>query len=204
MTFELTIHGDFPADLLTALQQLHVPDALHAPQEAAEAPAKPKTTRRKENPKCTTVTAPAPNADAAAATTVSPAAPEPAATPTTSESGAAANSSTPTASLQSSKSDPAVHADTSDAPTSAQPGTTGDPPAATATTATTASSDAAAMDKLRDLSRSLIVQGRSAEVRAAVAAAGAKNISSIPPERYTEVWEKLLQLKDEVDKDAAD
>ena len=127
MTFELTIHGDSPVELLAALQRLTT-----APQEAAETSAKPKTTRKKEN---TNAPTPAPNADSAAIT---------------------------------------------------------------------ASSDAAALDKLRDLSRSLIIQGRSAEVRAVVAAAGAKNISSIPPERYTEVWEKLVELSQEVDESATD
>lgn len=205
MTFELTIHGDSPAELLAALQQLTT-----APQETAEFPAKPKTTRRKENPKCTTVTTPAPSADAAA-TTASPAAPEPAAILTTSESGADAGGSTPDLSPQSTGSAPAAPADTSDAPdSSAQTVSTHKSPAVQATA--TASSDAAvpsfstetALNEIRSLAFELMRAGKTPKVRAIVVATGAERISDIPPERYTEVWEKLLQLKDEVGKDAAD
>lgn len=64
--------------------------------------------------------------------------------------------------------------------------------------------DPAALDKIRDLSRSLIVHGKRAEVQAAIKSTGAVSISKLPPDSYTAVWEQLLKLKDEVDADAAD
>lgn len=59
------------------------------------------------------------------------------------------------------------------------------------------------LDKIRDLARSLIVQGKRDGVRQAIKSAGAAAISKLPPESYTAVWEQLLKLKDEVDADAA-
>ena len=77
----------------------------------------------------------------------------------------------------------------------------------TAPTSSTASpqpkADPAVLDKLRDLARSLIVQGKRDGVQQAIKSAGAAAISKLPPESYTAVWEQLLKLKDEVDADAA-
>ena len=67
----------------------------------------------------------------------------------------------------------------------------------------TAKSDPATLDKIRDLSRSLIVHGKRAEVQAAIKSAGAASISKLPPESYTAVWEQLVNLSKEVDADAA-
>lgn len=63
--------------------------------------------------------------------------------------------------------------------------------------------DSAVLDKIRDLARSLIVQGKRDGVQQAIKSAGAAAISKLPPESYTAVWEQLLKLKDEVDADAA-
>ena len=63
--------------------------------------------------------------------------------------------------------------------------------------------DPAVLDKIRDLARSLIVQGKRDGVQQAIKSAGAAAISKLPPESYTAVWEQLLKLKDEVDADAA-
>lgn len=77
----------------------------------------------------------------------------------------------------------------------------------TAPTSSTASPqpkpDPAVLDKIRDLARSLIVQGKRDGVQQAIKSAGAAAISKLPPESYTAVWEQLLKLKDEVDADAA-
>lgn len=70
--------------------------------------------------------------------------------------------------------------------------------------ASTSAPDPATLDKIRDLARSLIVAGKRAGVQAAIKATGAASISKLPPDSYTNVWEELLKLKDEVDANAAD
>lgn len=94
------------------------------------------------------------------------------------------------------------------APAETQPEEQADPAQAdTAPTSSTASpqpkADPAVLDKIRDLARSLIVQGKRDGVQQAIKSAGAAAISKLPPESYTAVWEQLLKLKDEVDADAA-
>lgn len=71
------------------------------------------------------------------------------------------------------------------------------------TTSPEPKADPAVLDKIRDLARSLIVQGKRDGVQQAIKSAGAAAISKLPPESYTAVWEQLLKLKDEVDADAA-
>lgn len=145
MTFELTIHGESPAELLAALQQLSItpqPQDTPAPQ-----PEKQDTAR--QQPEITRPEAPAnPTADeAAASASAAVAAPEP---------------STP-------------------APTP----------------------DPVSLDKIRDLSRSLIVHGKRDKVQQIIKGTGAPSVTKLPPDRYTEVWEKLVALSGEVDEDAA-
>lgn len=74
---------------------------------------------------------------------------------------------------------------------------------ASSTTSPEPKADPAMLDKIRDLARSLIVQGKRDGVQQAIKSAGAAAISKLPPESYTTVWEQLLKLKDEVDADAA-
>lgn len=143
MTFELTIHGESPAELLAALQQLSItpqPQDTPAPQ-----PEKQDTAR--QQPEITRPEAPAnPTADeAAASASAAVAAPKP---------------STP-------------------AP------------------------DPVSLDKIRDLSRSLIVHGKRDKVQQIIKGTGAPSVTKLPPDRYTEVWEKLVALSGEVDEDAA-
>ena len=145
MTFELTIHGESPTELLAALQQLSItpqPQDTPAPQ-----PEKQDTAR--QQPEITRPEAPAnPTADeAAASASAAAAAPEP---------------STP-------------------APTP----------------------DPVSLDKIRDLSRSLIVHGKRDKVQQIIKGTGAPSVTKLPPDRYTEVWEKLVALSGEVDEDAA-
>ena len=145
MTFELTIHGESPAELLAALQQLSItpqPQDTPAPQ-----PEKPDTAR--QQPEITRPEAPANSTadEAAASASAAVAAPEP---------------STP-------------------APTP----------------------DPVSLDKIRDLSRSLIVHGKRDKVQQIIKGTGAPSVTKLPPDRYTEVWEKLMALSGEVDEDAA-
>lgn len=144
MTFELTIHGESPAELLAALQQLSItpqPQDTPAPQ-----PEKQDTAR--QQPEITRPEAPANSTadEAAASASAAIAAPEP---------------STP-------------------AP------------------------DPVSLDKIRDLSRSLIVHGKRDKVQQIIKGTGASSVTKLPPDRYTEVWEKLVVLSGEVDEDAAD
>jgi hypothetical protein len=144
MTFELTIHGESPAELLAALQQLSItpqPQDTPAPQ-----PEKQDTAR--QQPEITRPEAPANSTadEAAASASAAIAAPEP---------------STP-------------------AP------------------------DPVSLDKIRDLSRSLIVHGKRDKVQQIIKGTGASSVTKLPPDRYTEVWEKLVALSGEVDEDAAD
>ena len=74
---------------------------------------------------------------------------------------------------------------------------------ASSTTSPEPKADPAVLDKIRDLARSLLVQGKRDGVQQAIKSAGAAAISKLPPESYTTVWEQLLKLKDEVDADAA-
>ena len=64
--------------------------------------------------------------------------------------------------------------------------------------------DPVSLDKIRDLSRSLIVHGKRDKVRQIIKGTGAPSVTKLPPDRYTEVWEKLVALSGEVDEDAAD
>lgn len=145
MTFELTIHGESPAELLAALQQLSItpqPQDTPAPQ-----PEKQDTAR--QQPEITRPEAPAnPTADEAAA----------------SASAAVA------------------------APKPSTPAPTPDP---------------VSLDKIRDLSRNLIVHGKRDKVQQIIKGTGAPSVTKLPPDRYTEVWEKLVALSGEVDEDAA-
>lgn len=145
MTFKLTIHGESPAELLAALQQLSItpqPQDTPAPQ-----PEKQDTTR--QQPEITRPEAPAnPTADEAAA----------------SASAAVA------------------------VPKPSTPAPTPDP---------------VSLDKIRDLSRSLIVHGKRDKVQQIIKGTGAPSVTKLPPDRYTEVWEKLVALSGEVDENAA-
>lgn len=76
-------------------------------------------------------------------------------------------------------------------------------PAAADTSGPTPEPDPAALDKIRDLARSLIVHGKRAEVQAVIKGTGAASISKLPPDSYTNVWEQLVNLSREVDSNAA-
>lgn len=69
---------------------------------------------------------------------------------------------------------------------------------------TAPASDPAALDKIRDLARSLIVHGKRAEVQQIIKGTGAASISKLPSDSYTDVWQQLVNLSKEVDSNAAD
>lgn len=143
MTFELTIHGESPAELLAALQQLSItpqPQDTPAPQ-----PEKQDTAR--QQPEITR--------------------PEALANPTADEAAASASA------------------------------------AVAAPEPSTPAPDPVSLDKIRDLSRSLIVHGKRDKVQQIIKGTGAPSVTKLPPDRYTEVWEKLVALSGEVDEDAA-
>nr|DAZ68131.1 MAG TPA: hypothetical protein [Caudoviricetes sp.] len=67
---------------------------------------------------------------------------------------------------------------------------------------TAPASDPAALDKIRDLARSLIVHGKRAEVQQIIKGTGAASISKLPSDSYADVWEQLVNLSKEVDNNA--
>lgn len=175
MTFDLHIHGETPEELLAALRQLSTAPQEQSQSEPVAQQSKPDTP------------APAEQKKAAQKPTATPV--EEAANPTTTASESA-------------------HPDlagTSAAPTSAPSPSGSGKSAPTETPATTASfePDPATLDKIRDLSRSLIVHGKRAEVQQIIKSTGATSISKLPPDSYTDVWEQLVNLSKEVDADAA-
>ena len=164
MTFELTIHGESPAELLAALQQL---SAIQKPQnELLEA---------------------------------------------LNQLGGATNvihSPTPAQTSQPEKKEAArqqperTRPETSVNPTANETAASASAAAATPEPSTPAP-DPVSLDKIRDLSRSLIVHGKRDKVQQIIKGTGAPSVTKLPPDRYTEVWEKLVALSGEVDEDAA-
>ncbi len=145
MTFELTIHGESPTELLAALQQLSItPQPQNTP-----APQPEKQDAARQQPEITRPEAPANS--------------------TADEAAASASAAVAT-------------------PKPSTPAPTPDP---------------VSLDKIRDLSRSLIVHGKRDKVQQIIKGTGAPSVTKLPPDRYTEVWEKLAALSGEVDEDAA-
>lgn len=178
MTFDLHIHGETPEELLDALTHLGGTTNIinPAPQPQSEPVTQP------DKPK------------AQASAKQKKPAQKPAATP------AEEPANPTTTASESARPDPAG---TSTAPTSAPSPSDSGRSAPTETPATTASSDPATLDKIRDLARSLIVHGKRAEVQQIIKGTGAASISKLPPDSYTSVWEELLKLKDEVNANAS-
>ena len=179
MTFDLHIHGETPAELLTALQQLNTsplqpPQSESVPQpekSKAQTPAKPKRGAQKPaaapaEERVNPTSAPVQNAGAAV-TTDAPAAglPEKASEIPTTPAGATAPASEP---------------------------------------ATAVEKDPATEDKIRSLIMALMKQGKTKECKAIITSAGAASISAIKPESYTAVWEQLCKLNEEVNQNAAE
>lgn len=174
MTFNLNLYGDSPAELRALINALaDLPGGL----TVEHTPSTPHPAQ----PQSEAVTQPD-KAKAPAPVKPKKAEQKPAAAPAETQPEAQANPNAAEA--------PASPAQADTAP-------------ASSTTSPEPKADPAVLDKIRDLARSLIVQGKRDGVQQAIKSAGAAAISKLPPESYTAVWEQLLKLKDEVDADAA-
>lgn len=166
MTFELTIHGESPAELLAALQQL---SAIQKPQnellEALNQLGGATNVIHSPTPAQTSQ----PEKKEAARQQPERTRPETSVNPTANETAASASAAAAT-------------------PEPSTPAPTPDP---------------VSLDKIRDLSRSLIVHGKRDKVQQIIKGTGAPSVTKLPPDRYTEVWGKLVALSGEVDEDAA-
>ena len=180
MTFDLHIHGETPAELLAALQQLNATPAQPPQSEPVPQPEKSKAGQTSAKPKH--------SAQKPAAATAE----EQQANPT----------------MTDTQSVPAAPAATSSAATSAPSASDNAASAPTETPVTTTSSepgkDPATEDKIRSLIMALMKQGKTKECKAIITSAGAASISAIKPESYTAVWEQLCKLSEEVNQNAAD
>lgn len=186
MNFDLHLYGETPEELLNVLAHLGrmdgnyhtpIPDERHPAQAPAPQPQSEPASLW-DKPKAQT---PAKQKKATQKPAAAPA--EERANPTSAPAqnmDAAATAESPAAPAQSPTATTQADASTS----SAEP-------------------DPAALDKIRDLARSLIVHGKRAEVQQIIKSTGATSISKLPPESYTTVWGELRKLKDEVDTDAS-
>ena len=184
MNFDLHLYGETPAELLEVLSHLGhmdsnyhtpIPDERHPAQAPAPQPQSEPVTQS-DKPKAQT---PAKQKKATQ---------KPAATPVEKQPEAPTN---PT--------EPASAPDEPQEPTPAQTA----PSEATATAPSAEpEKDPAALDKIRDLARSLIVHGKRAEVQQIIKGTGAASISKLPSDSYADVWEQLVNLSKEVDNNA--
>ena len=178
MTFNLNLYGDSPAELRALINALaDLPGGLtieHTPNVPHPAQPQSDAVTQPDKPK-----APA------------PAKPKKAAQKPAQKPAAA-----------SAEMQPEAQANPNAAEAPASPAQADTAPASS-TTSPEPKADPAVLDKIRDLARNLIVQGKRDGVQQAIKSAGAAAISKLPPESYTAVWEQLLKLKDEVDADAA-
>lgn len=197
MNFTLTVNGDSPAELLEALTHLggmtinvntspnggvetHTLTAAENPRHTSPLPRQSEPVPQPDKPKAQT-SAKAKKAAQKPAEAPAEDTANPTHTPAQNAGAAAATSESPAAPAQSPTTTTQAGANDS-----------------------TAKPDPAALDKIRDLARSLIVHGKRAEVQAAIKSTGAASISKLPPDSYTAVWEQLVDLSKEVDADAAD
>lgn len=181
MNFDLHLYGETPEELLNVLAHLgHMDSNYHTPIPDERHPAQAPTQQPQSEP----VTQPD-----------KPKAQTPAKQKKPAQKPAAAPAEEP-----ANPTEPASAPDEPQEPTPAQTA----PSEATATAPSAEpGKDPAALDKIRDLARSLIVAGKRAGVQAAIKATGAASVSKLPPDSYTSVWEELLKLKDEVDANAS-
>lgn len=186
MNFDLHLYGETPEELLEVLSHLgHMDSNYHTPIPDERHPAQAPASQPQSEP----VTQPdKPKAQTSAK--AKKAAQKPAATP-------AEEPANPTH-TPAQNMDAAATAESPAAPAQS-------PTATTQADASTSSAepDPAALDKIRDLARSLIVAGKRAEVQQIIKATGAASISKLPPESYTAVWQPLVNLSKEVDSNAA-
>lgn len=209
MNFDLHFYGETPEELLNVLAHLgHMDSNYHTPipdeRHPAQAPAPHPQSEPVAQPDKPKAPAPAKQKKTAQKSAAAPAK-EPA-SPTTSESKSTGTSGiTPGGDRVSPTSAPAQNAGavaTPTAPAAESPEKESETPTAPAG-ATAPASDPAALDKIRDLARNLIVHGKRAEVQQIIKGTGAASISKLPSDSYADVWEQLVNLSKEVDNNAA-
>lgn len=178
MNFDLHLYGETPEELLNVLAHLgHMDSNYHTPipdeRHPAQAPAPQSQSTPAQQPDKPKMQTPAKQKKATQKPAAAPA--EEPANPTTAE-----------ASDSPSQAD-AAPANSTSAPES-EPAAEPDP---------------AAENEIRTLVMELMKQGKRAECQKIITSTGAKGISSLPPSRYTDVWQRLNKLKDEVGADAS-
>lgn len=178
MNFDLHLYGETPAELLNVLAHLgHMDSNYHTPIPDERHPAQAPTQQPQSEPVTQSdkpkAQTPAKQKKAAQKPAAAPA--EEPANPTTAE-----------ASDSPSQAD-AAPANSTSAPES-EPAAEPDP---------------VVENKIRTLVMALMNQGKRAECQKIITSTGAKGISSLPPSSYTDVWQRLNKLKDEVDADAS-
>ena len=182
MNFDLHLYGETPEELLNVLAHLgHMDSNYHTPipdeRHPAQAPA--------PQPQSEPVTLP----DKSKAQTPAKqkkAAQEPAAAPAEEPANPTEPASAPDEPQEPTPAQTAPSEATATAP-SAEPG-----------------KNPAAENEIRTLVMELMKRDKRAECQKIITSTGAKGISSLPPSSYTDVWQRLNKLKDEVDADAAE
>lgn len=178
MNFDLHLYGETPEELLNVLAHLgHMDSNYHTPIPDERHPAQAPTQQPQSEP---VTQSDKPKAQTPAKQ--KKAAQKPAATPAEEP----ANPTTAEASDSPSQAD-AAPANSTSAPESE--------PAA--------EPDLVVENKIRTLVMALMSQGKRAECQKIITSTGAKGISSLPPSSYTDVWQRLNKLKDEVDANAS-
>ena len=181
MNFDLHLYGETPEELLSVLAHLgHMDSNYRTPIPDERHPAQ----------------APAPQPQSEPVTqSDKPKAQTPAKQKKAAQKPAAAPAEEP-----ANPTEPASAPDEPQEPTPAQTA----PSEATATAPSAEpGKDPAAENKIRTLVMALMRQGKRAECQKIITSTGAKGISSMPPSSYTDVWQRLNKLKDEVDANAS-
>ena len=185
MNFDLHLYGETPEELLNVLAHLGhrdsnyhtpIPDERHPAQAPAPQPQSEPVTQP-DKPKAQT---PAKQKKATQKPTAAPVEKQPEA---------------PT-----NPTEPASAPDEPQEPTPAQTA----PSEATATAPSAEpEKDPGTENEIRTLVMELMKHGKRAECQKIITSTGAKGISSLPPSSYTDVWQQLNKLKDEVNANAA-
>ena len=178
MNFDLHLYGETPEELLNVLAHLgHMDSNYHTPIPDERHPAQAPTQQPQSEP---VTQSDKPKAQTPAKQK------KPAQEPAAAPAEEPANPTTAEASDSPSQAD-AAPANSTSAPES-EPAAEPDP---------------VVENKIRTLVMALMNQGKRAECQKIITSTGAKGISSLPPSSYTDVWQRLNKLKDEVNADAA-
>lgn len=190
MNFDLHLYGETPEELLNVLAHLGhmdsnyhtpIPDERHPAQASAPQPQSEPVTLPDKPKAQTHAKAKKPAQEPAAVPAEEPANPTNAPAPS---AGAAATTTAPAA--------PELSAAAIQTTPAAANGSIDEP-----------GKDPASENEIRTLVMELMKRGKRAECQKIITSTGAKGISSLPPSSYTDVWQRLNELKDEVDANAS-